>query len=96
MFERAGEAWDVAIQIVAMREKAGLTQAQLARRVVTTQQQISRPEGAGYEGLSLTMPRRVAKALNARVRVSFEALKPARNPIRSTTRQSRKPRPKIV
>lgn len=74
MFERAGEAWDVAIQIVAMRENAGLTQAQLARRVGTTQQQISRLEGAGYEGHSLSMLRRIAKVLDARVRVSFEPM----------------------
>ncbi len=73
-FERAGEAWDVAIQIVAMREKAGLTQAQLARRVGTTQQQISRLEGAGYEGHSLSMLRRIAKVLHARVRVTFEPI----------------------
>lgn len=93
-FERAGEAWDVAIQIVAMREKAGLTQAQLARKVGTTQQQISRLEGAGYEGHSLSMLRRIAKALDARVRLTFEPLKSARNPIRPAQRQARKPRPK--
>lgn len=93
MYERAGEAWDVAMQIVDMREKAGLTQAQLARKVGTTQQQISRLEGAGYEGHSLSMLRRIAKALDARVRVSFEPLKAARNPIRPAQRQStRKPR----
>src|SRR5438105_873472 len=32
-FERAGEAWDVALQIAALREKAGLSQKDLARKI---------------------------------------------------------------
>jgi len=34
-FENAGEAWDVALQVAALREKAGLSQRELARRVKT-------------------------------------------------------------
>src|SRR5437867_10242027 len=71
-FERAGEAWDVALQIAALREKAGLSQRDLARKLKTTQQQISRLESPDYEGHSLSMLRRVAKALHARVRVVLE------------------------
>ena len=72
-FRRAGEAWDVALQLSALREQAGLSQTQLAALLKTSQQQISRLESPGYEGHSLSMLRRVAKALNARVCVSFEA-----------------------
>src|SRR5664280_36914 len=72
-FERAGEAWDVALQIVALREKAGLSQKDLARKLKTSQQQISRLESPSYEGHSLSMLRRVAKVLHARVRVVLEA-----------------------
>lgn len=72
-FERAGEAWDVALQIAALREQAGLTQRDLARKLKTSQQQISRLESPNYQGHSLSMLRRVAKALNARVRVVLEA-----------------------
>lgn len=72
-FKRAGEAWDVAVQIAALREKAGLSQKDLAARLKTTQQQISRLESPGYEGHSLSMLRRVARVLNAHVRVVFEA-----------------------
>src|SRR5256884_8132162 len=71
-FERAGEAWDVALQLAALREKAGLSQVELARKLKTTQQQISRLESPGYEGHSLSTLRRVARALNAHVRVIFE------------------------
>jgi ribosome-binding protein aMBF1 (putative translation factor) len=71
-FERAGEAWDVALQIAALRKQAGLSQKDLARLLKIPQQQISRLESPGYEGHSLSTLRRVAKVLNARVRVTFE------------------------
>jgi len=47
-FKRAGEAWDVALQIAALREQAGLSQQQLAAALKTSQQQISRLESPGY------------------------------------------------
>src|SRR5438874_13693904 len=71
-FKQAGEAWDVALQLTALREQAGLSQAELARKLKTTQQQISRLESPGYEGHSLRMLRRVAKALRARLRIVLE------------------------
>lgn len=71
-FERAGEAWEVALQIAALREKAGLSQKDLARKLKTSQQQISRLESPSYEGHSLSMLRRVAKVLSAKVRVVLE------------------------
>jgi hypothetical protein len=36
-FKRAGEAWDVALQLAALREEAGLSQLELARKLRTTQ-----------------------------------------------------------
>lgn len=71
-FERAGEAWDVALQIAALRLQAGLSQKDLAKLLKISQQQISRIESPGYEGHSLSTLRRVAKVLHARVRVVFE------------------------
>lgn len=71
-FKRAGEAWDVALQIAALREQAGLSQKDLAKLLKTSQQQVSRLESPGYEGHSLSTLRRVADALHARVRVVFE------------------------
>jgi len=70
-FRRAGEAWDVALQLAALRKDAGLSQAELAKRVGTSQQQISRLESANYEGHSLSMLRRVADALGAAVSVQI-------------------------
>jgi transcriptional regulator with XRE-family HTH domain len=71
-FEEAGEAWDVALQIAALREKAGLSQKELARKLKTSQQNVSRLESPSYEGHSLTMLRRVAEVLGATVRVAIE------------------------
>jgi transcriptional regulator with XRE-family HTH domain/predicted nucleotidyltransferase len=66
---KAGEAWDVALQLAALRREAGLSQKELAGRVGTSQQQISRLESPSYEGHSLSMIRRVAAALGARIHV---------------------------
>ncbi len=77
-FKAAGEAWDVALQITRLREDAGVSQKELAQRLDTTQQQISRLESPSYEGHSLSMLRRVAAALHARVRVVIEPLPKAK------------------
>ncbi|MDX9713923.1 MAG: helix-turn-helix transcriptional regulator [Dissulfurispiraceae bacterium] len=71
-FKQAGEAWDIALQITALRQQAGMSQKELAKLLKTSQQQISRLESPGYEGHSLSMLRRVAEALHARVHVVFE------------------------
>lgn len=71
-FARAHEDWVVALQLVQLRKKAGLSQQELACRLKTTQQQISRMESPGYEGHSLRMLRKIAAALNGRVRVIIE------------------------
>ncbi|MCL4456596.1 MAG: helix-turn-helix transcriptional regulator [Nitrospirae bacterium] len=71
-FKHAGEAWDVAMQIAALRRQAGLSQKDLAKLLKTSQQQVSRLESPGYEGHSLATLRRVAEVLHANVRVIFE------------------------
>ncbi len=73
-FEQACEAWDVALQISDLRRHAGLSQKDLAKLLKTSQQQVSRLESPSYEGHSLSMLRRVAEVLHARVRVVFEPI----------------------
>ena len=77
-FQKAGDAWDVALQIAALRNEAGMTQTELAKKVGTTQQQISRLESPSYEGHSLSMLRRVADVLGAKVYVEIQRNKPIR------------------
>jgi transcriptional regulator with XRE-family HTH domain len=74
-FKKAGEAWDLAIQLAALRKASGLSQKELAKRVGTSQQQISRLESPSYEGHSLSMIRRVAEVLGATVRVEIRSKK---------------------
>jgi transcriptional regulator with XRE-family HTH domain len=75
-FEKAGDAWDVALRIAALRQEAGISQKELAQKVGTSQQQISRLESPSYEGHSLSMLRRVAEALHATVRVEIQRERP--------------------
>ena len=60
---------EVACEIHHLRTERGLTQRELAERIGTTQSVVARLEDADYEGHSLRMLRRVAKALDARVTV---------------------------
>ena len=71
-FEKAGEAWDIALKLAALRKESGMSQKELAERVGTTQQQISRLESPSYEGHSLSMLRRVAGFLGATVHVELK------------------------
>jgi transcriptional regulator with XRE-family HTH domain len=87
-FDAAGEAWDVALQIAALREKAGLSQQELALRLKTSQQQVSRLESPAYEGHTLASLRRVAAALGVQVRVVFEPA-PSNTAARLLAREAR-------
>jgi transcriptional regulator with XRE-family HTH domain len=92
-FKRAGEAWDVALQLAALRKKSGFSQKELARRVGTSQQQISRLESPSYEGHSLSMLRRVAKVLGASVHIEFEREKDHRPPMVAEKKTTYRARP---
>jgi ribosome-binding protein aMBF1 (putative translation factor) len=62
---------DIAQKIYELRTKAKLSQADLAKKVGTTQSVISRLEDADYEGHSLAILRRIAAALKTRVEIRF-------------------------
>lgn len=64
---------DIARKIYELRTKAGLSQAELAKKVGTTQSVISRLEDADYDGHSLAILRRIASALEKRVEIRFVA-----------------------
>jgi ribosome-binding protein aMBF1 (putative translation factor) len=65
----------VAKLIYEARTQAGLTQRQLADLVGTKQPVIARLEDSGYEGHSLTMLQRVAKALGRRLEIRLRPAK---------------------
>src|ERR1700685_2198617 len=62
---------DIARKIYKLRTKARLSQAELAKKVGTTQSVISRLEDADYDGHSLAILRRIAVALEKRVEIRF-------------------------
>ncbi len=65
----------VARKILALREKAGLSQRQLAQMIGTTASVICRLENADYEGHSVAMLNRIAAALNQRLEIRFVPLR---------------------
>ena len=60
---------DLAMLVREMREAAGLSQAELASRVETTQSVIARLEDAEYAGQSLRMLERIAAACDVRLKL---------------------------
>jgi ribosome-binding protein aMBF1 (putative translation factor) len=63
----------VAQLIYEARNKAGLSQAELAERIGTKQSVISRLEDADYEGHSLSILHRIAAALGQCIEIRFLA-----------------------
>lgn len=66
------KAYDIAMQIVALREKAGLTQVELAERTGISQADISRIERGATSPTAKTL-QRIAEALDAEVRLVAKA-----------------------
>lgn len=63
---------EVAKKIYDLRKEAGISQKELAEKIETTQSVISRLEDADYEGHSLQMLSRIAKALNRHVSIQMK------------------------
>lgn len=65
----------IAQMIHDARTAAGLSQAQLAKRIGTQQSAIARLEDADYEGHSLSMLQKIATALGTRLEIKLHAPK---------------------
>ena len=70
--EVLGQAYDIAMQVIELREKHGLTQAQLAERCGIDQGDISRIERGATSPTARTL-QRIAEALDAEVRLVSRA-----------------------
>jgi ribosome-binding protein aMBF1 (putative translation factor) len=71
-FARSLQQIDLALLVREMRADAGLTQAEIARRVGTTQSVIARLEDAEYTGHSLSMLERIASACGVALKLRAE------------------------
>jgi transcriptional regulator with XRE-family HTH domain len=58
-------------RITRARYKANLTQEDLAKRINTTKSAISRYENANYQGYSIKLLNRIAKACDADLKIDF-------------------------
>ncbi len=63
---------DLALLVREIREDAGLTQAELAKKVGTTQSVIARLEDTEYGGSSLTMLERIATVCGVALKLHAE------------------------
>ena len=86
-YEELTPELDIARQTIRLRVKLGMTQSELAEKIGTRQSNISRLENAvGHPSLSLL--KRVAKALGANLSVRFESPSEAHGQAESEMAQS--------
>ena len=69
-YDELGPEFELIAAIIEQRIKAGMTQAQLAKKLGTKQSAISRLESGTYNP-SLEFLRKLAKALGAELRISI-------------------------
>ena len=72
LFTRTLQQIDLAMLVREMREAAGFTQMELAKKAGTTQSVIARLEDAEYAGHSLTMLERIAAACGVGLKLRAE------------------------
>ncbi len=70
-YQAAQHAWDIALQLAALRTARGLTQKEVAELLGTKQQAIARLEDPSYTGHSLSMVRRYVEALGANLEMTI-------------------------
>ncbi|MEK7858223.1 MAG: helix-turn-helix transcriptional regulator [Elusimicrobiota bacterium] len=62
---------ETAYQLITLRKKAGLTQAQLAKKLGVSQQAVGRLESMNYKGHSLATLQKIADVLHKKLRLQF-------------------------
>ena len=80
-FYKGLEKSRIAIEIAAFREREGLTQAELARSVGTSQSAIARMENADYQNYSIRTLRKIAEMLDLELLVSLQDKKLPAEPV---------------
>ena len=70
-FEQERLALQIASKITLLREAIGLTQQDLADRMGTSQQTVSRLESGEYEGFTLKTLEKLAEATCTRLKIDF-------------------------
>jgi DNA-binding XRE family transcriptional regulator len=81
IYEQEAAKKELWLQLVEARMAAGLTQAQLAKRLGVSQAQVARIEKRGYDSYTLNTLRRYVEALGKGYAVRVEVAPPAK-PVR--------------
>jgi len=68
------EEFELAKEVIALRVKANLTQAQLAKLAGTSQPAIARLESGAYTNLSLSFLRKIGEVLGVHPQVHFHKM----------------------
>jgi transcriptional regulator with XRE-family HTH domain len=70
-FRKDVEKARISLEIAYQREKAGLTQSELAKKLNTSQSTIARLENPNYQGYSIKALKKIAEALGLELVVTF-------------------------
>ena len=92
-YDRLDEEFNLLDEFLKARSAAGLTQAEIAERIGTTQSAVARMEGgSGKHSPSLSTLRKYARALGCRVELKLvkDAATRKQSPAAQTTRTTRK------
>ena len=71
-YQRADLPIRIAIEMAKLREKAGLSQKELAKKINTKQQVVSRIENFRHTNLTIGTLQKAAKALGAELYIGFK------------------------
>lgn len=74
-YEQYRHALAIGYEIAKLRQRLGLSQKELARRMGTTQQVVSRLETASYPNITTKTLERVAKATGTELAVRFKPVR---------------------
>lgn len=73
----------IASMIYSLRLKAGMTQAEFARKLGTKASAISRIESSEYNGHSLKLLQKIAELFDAKIEIKFAPAKPSQRFLKS-------------
>jgi len=73
-YEEDVVATDLVLDIILLREKAGLSQKELAEKLGVTQQMVSKMENSNYDGRTISKIWRHVNALGYRPVIKFEPI----------------------
>jgi ribosome-binding protein aMBF1 (putative translation factor) len=77
-YDALKEEYNVAAQLIELRQKAGLSQRELAKKIKTSQPCIARLESGRYQNVSMRFLRKVSNALGVEPHIKFQKLKTVR------------------